>query len=114
MIRAGQRQDKEAKSSENVCKQDTDRACAAEDRVRLLRDDPQVGHGELGARAEGASEGQRQLLIEEDSLAGHEREGARQVVLVEVRRGAGSGGAEPSRGADERLLEVAKPWMQRT
>ena len=84
----------------------THRASAAEDRVRLLRDDAEVGDGQLGAGTESAAEGEGHLLVEEDGLAGHEREGAREVVLVQMRRRVGVG-AEPRGRVDEGLLEVA-------
>jgi hypothetical protein len=90
----------------------SNRAGAEEDGLGLLGDDAQVGDGEFAAGAEDAAAGQRHLLVEEDGLAGHESERAREVVLVQVRRGARGGGAKSGRGRDEGLLKVAEPWLR--
>jgi hypothetical protein len=90
----------------------THRAGAAEDGLGPLSDDAQVGDRHLRAGAEAATEGERLLLVEEDRLARHESERARQVVLVQMRHGAGGGGAEAGRRADKGLLEVAEPLLR--
>ena len=89
----------------------SDRAGAEEDGLGLLGDDTEVGDGELGAGAEDSAEGEGQLLVEEDRLAWHKREGAREVVLVEMGDGARCGSAEPSGFIFILLLKVAEPRL---
>ena len=59
-------------------------ACAEKDRIGLLRDNPQIGHRELRARAKGASEREGHFLVEENSLTGHKSQRACNVILIEV------------------------------